>query len=240
MPAIVRRQDQAKRTIADDVAEIGREVRLARISHGLSQSAVAKAARCSPQAVHRVEQAAYAGHWRVWAQICAAVGLKLRASVFQEGDAVRDTAHLALLEDLHDRVAPTIGWSTEVPLPRQGDPRSWDAFLRVGRETIGVEAETRPADVQELLRRLAMKQRDGGVDHVILLLRDTRHVQRLLREHGSLIRTSFSLTSDAVLEALRDGRSPGVDSVVLLPTRRQATMHAPQAVTRDRPRADAR
>lgn len=226
MPAIVRRQDEAKRTIADDVRTIGTEVKRARLTHALSQSAVAEAVGCSVQAVHRVEQATYRGPWSTLSGICRAVGLRLRASVFPEGDAVRDTAQLTLLEDLHARIADSIEWSTEVPLPRPGDPRSWDAFLRIERERIGIDAETRPTDAQELLRRLGAKKRDGGVDHVILLMRDTRHVRNLLRDHGRVIGASFGLDSDAALAALASGRSPGRDTIIVLPTRRAVTLAA--------------
>lgn len=229
MPAVIRRQDEAKRTIADDIRDVGKEVRRARIAHELSQASVAQAAGCSVQAVHRVEQAVYGGPWRTTSRICTAVGLKLRLDVFPSGDAIRDTAHLTLLEDLHGLVAPNVVWQTEVPLPRAGDPRSWDALLRIGRGRIGVEAETRPTDVQELTRRTKAKKRDGGVDCVILLLRDTRHVRRLLREHGTLIGTSFSLDSDAALASLASGRMPSVDSIILLPSRRARTMQAGQA-----------
>jgi transcriptional regulator with XRE-family HTH domain len=221
----VRRNDAAQRTIGDDIRRIGEEVRRARVTHGLSQSAVAHAARCSQSAVHRVERATFQGPLGTWARICRAVGLDLRASVFPTGGAARDTAHLTLLEDLRARVAPTVGWQTEVPLPRPGDPRSWDALLRVEQGRIGLDAETRPTDAQEVTRRTMAKKRDGGVDCVILLLRDTRYVRRLLREHGALIGTSFSLDSDAALDALASGRMPPGDSIILLPSRRAATMH---------------
>ena len=133
---------------------------------------------------------------------------------------------LAIVFGVIALIAPSIVWRTEVPLPRPGDPRSWDAFLRVGPGRIGVEAETRPTDAQELTRRTLAKKRDGGVDCVILLLRDTRHVRRLLREHGELIGTSFSLDSDAALAALADGRMPARDSIILLPSRRATTLAA--------------
>jgi transcriptional regulator with XRE-family HTH domain len=229
MPAIVRKGDAAQQTTADDLRRIGEEVRRARVTHGLSQSAVARAARSSQSAVHRVEHASYRGPWSTTTRICAAVGLKLRLSVFPSGDAIRDTAHLTLLADLRALVAPTIVWQTEVPLPRPGDPRSWDALLRVERRRVGVEAETRPTDVQEAMRRSLTKKRDGGVDCVILLLRDTRHVRRLLREHGPLIGGSFSLDSDAALAALAGGQMPQGDSIILLPGRRLTTMQGRNA-----------
>jgi hypothetical protein len=43
-------------------------------------------------------------------------------------------------------------------------------MTRIAGLRIGVEAETRARDRQELQRRVALKRRDGGVDRVILLL----------------------------------------------------------------------
>ena len=40
------------------------------------------------------------------------------------------------------------------------------------------EGETRPTDIQELARRLALKKRDGGVDRLILVLKDTEWCRR--------------------------------------------------------------
>ena len=83
-------------------------------------------------------------------------------------------AHIALLRRLQSALGPRVGWRTEVPLPGGGDRRAWDALIGVGATRIGVETETRARDAQSLQRRLALKKRDGGVDHVILLLADTR------------------------------------------------------------------
>ena len=72
-----------------------------------------------------------------------------------------------------------------MPLPNAGDRRAWDAVIGIARVRIGVEAETRARDEQELERRLSLKRRDGGVDHVILLLADTRSNRLFVRWVGS-------------------------------------------------------
>ncbi len=66
-------------------------------------------------------------------------------------------------------------WRTEVPMPIQGDHRSADAVIDGQRIVAMVEAETRIDDVQALERRIGAKQRDLGIERVILLLADTRH-----------------------------------------------------------------
>ncbi|HET9347069.1 MAG TPA: hypothetical protein VFO05_15355 [Candidatus Limnocylindrales bacterium] len=48
----------------------------------------------------------------------------------------------------------------------------------------GVEAETVVDDTQALDRKLALKKRDGLVDHVILLVADTPRNRRALAASG--------------------------------------------------------
>ena len=73
------------------------------------------------------------------------------------------------------------GWRTEVPLLIPGDLRAWDATIARTGFVIGVEAETRLRDLQAAARRTNLKQRDGELDHVILLVADTRANRLALR-----------------------------------------------------------
>jgi hypothetical protein len=88
--------------------------------------------------------------------------------------------------------------------------------ISVAGAHIAVEAETRPRDVQELQRRLAIKLRDDGqVTGVVLLLSDTRHNRDLVRDNGDALRADLPLAAAAVLAALAAGRSPGGSGIVL-------------------------
>jgi hypothetical protein len=78
-----------------------------------------------------------------------------------------------------------------------------------------VEAETRLHDLQALERRVRIKQRDLGVRRVILLVADTRRNRSVLAAHPELIER-FSINTRACLAALRSGRDPGGDAIVLL------------------------
>ena len=81
---------------------------------------------------------------------------------------------------------------------------------------MGVEAETRARDSQELQRRLTLKRRDGGVDHVVLLLADTRHNRRFLRLAGEGLRSDFPVPGDVALQRLVVGEDPGGSAIILL------------------------
>ena len=100
-------------------------------------------------------------------------------------------------------------------MPDPGDLRAWDELLR-GPVTIGVEAETRPTDLQALQRAIAAKRRDSGVDRVVLVLAGTARNRAVVRAHVGLLRQSFPLDTRAALAALGEGRDPGADGLVLL------------------------
>lgn len=146
----------------------------------------------------------------------AVVGLDLPLRTYPGAGAIRDEAHVRLLERLRARLGPGVGWRTEVPLPNPGDRRAWDAMVVASSDRIGTEAETRARDAQDLQRRLALKRRDGGVDHVILLLADTRHNRRFLREAGQGLRADLPVPGRLALQRLSAGESPRGSAIILL------------------------
>ena len=183
---------------------------MARLEHGLSQSAVAMAARTSRAQISRVERArAPRVSVLELARLFVVLGLELSARAYPAGSPIRDGAHRALIERLRTRVAPTVAWRFEVPVGQAGDQRTWDAVLTVGAIGLAVEAETRPRDIQALQRRIALKKRDDpGVSGVVLLLADTRHNRNLLRDHGKALRADFPTPSSALLRSLTEGTYP--------------------------------
>ena len=198
--------------------EMGRELRQARLDRGLSQAVVAKAARSSRSQVGRIELAgAPCVSLAELARLLAVVGLELSVKAYPAGPPIRDAAHRALIERFRARVSPAIAWRFEVPVGRAGDQRAWDAVLLVGPAELGLEAETRPRDVQALQRRMALKRRDDpAISSVVLLLANTRHNRNLLREHGEALRADFPLAGPTILAALAAGRDPGGSGIVLI------------------------
>lgn len=71
-------------------------------------------------------------------------------------------------------------------------------------------------DVQALLRRLALKQRDGDVEGgVLLVLNDSRHHRELLQWHGAILREAFPIGAREALARLSRGQAPG-SAIVLI------------------------
>lgn len=213
MTAIERRvaaaTERAKRTLA----EIGRDLRAARRARGLSQAVVAAAAGLTQPQVSLIERGRYPGVTiDALTRLATVLGLDLSARLFPAGEPIRDAAHAALLERFRKVVGERWRWAAEVPLPIPGDRRAWDRVLQ-GDVGIGVEAETKPTDLQELQRRLALKKRDGGVDRLILILPNSEWSRRLLRLND--LESTFPVPGKVALRALQEGRDPGGDAAIL-------------------------
>ena len=150
------------------------------------------------------------------ARLGAAVGLELSSRFFPSGHPIRDAAHLALLAKLRAYVSDALRWATEVPLRRPGDQGAWDALVVGVAFSIGVECETRLHDVQALMRRLALKKRDGEVMRLVLVLADTRWNRAVVNAHPAELAGDWTVSSKAALEGMRAGRDPGGNAIVWL------------------------
>jgi hypothetical protein len=153
------------------------------------------------------------------AELLAVVGLDLSCRAYPAGQPLRDAAHVRLLADFRGRLHRSLRWATEVPLPAYGDQRAWDATVTGEGWRYGVEAETRPTDAQALERRLALKRRDGGVDGVLLVLPDTRHVAGFLRDGSAALSAALEVPGVRALELLAAGVNPGGSALIVVPGR---------------------
>jgi transcriptional regulator with XRE-family HTH domain len=222
MPVVSRWQRPADRGAEigrERLRVVGREIRLARRSRGLSMRAVGEAVGVSEAWISRIERALVTDIGLViLARMCAVVGLDLAVRTFAGGRPITDAGHSRLLERLRRRIHRSVSMSVEVPLPIAGDQRAWDASL-VGAHRAwryGVEAETNPLDGQAIVRRIQLKLRDGAVYGVILLLPETRQSRAFRREFGPLMVRDFPVAGSIALQRLEAGLDPGGNAVVVL------------------------
>jgi transcriptional regulator with XRE-family HTH domain len=217
MPARERPIDRGRARAHAAVLDVGREIREARRHHGLDQATVARAAHISRSQLSRIERGLVAGlSFDVAARLLSAVGMELSARAYPAGEPVRDAAHLALLGRLRGRLHRTLVWRAEVGINVTRDQRAWDAVVSGDGWRIAVEAETRPRDLQRLLRRLALKQRDDGMAVVILLLAATRHNAALIAVYRGELNAMFPCDGRRALELLAAGVTPDASAVILL------------------------
>ena len=190
-----------------------RELRLAA---GLTQATVARASGIARSTYADIERGRTAQVNLLLASIVSAVlGQDLSVKLYPFGSPVRDAAHLRLLSEFVARLSVVWRVTHEAPIPVEGDRRAWDLLVN-GPASIGVEAETRLGDVQALERSMHLKQRDSGVQRVLLVVRGSKRNRLLIRGHLPHLRTAFPLGTAEVMRALHEGRDPGADGLAVL------------------------
>jgi transcriptional regulator with XRE-family HTH domain len=199
------------------LADVGRELRVARITSGLTQAQVGLAIGRSASWVSRVERGrnrsvALQDHVRHG----AAVGLKLYIKSYPGGRRPLDAGQLALLTSFNARLHPSWRRQLEVVMPTRGDLRAADELIRIDSVSCAVEAVTRFADVQSQSRTGLAKQRDIGADRLILVVKGSHANRRVLNAAGPIIADYFPIPGRDALRALAAGRDPGGDSLVVI------------------------
>ena len=201
----------------ETLARLTADARSARLAAGLGQDDVARALDISRSQYSRIERGLSPDlSIDTAVRLFAILGHELSVRTFPAGDPIRDVAHASLLERLHARCHRSFRWRTEVPLPIPGDLRAWDAMAVCPGCRIGVEAETRIRDVQALDRRLALKERDGGMDRLVLLVLDSRSNREIVRAYGDILGVRLPVPGARALGLLGAGVDPGGNALILL------------------------
>jgi transcriptional regulator with XRE-family HTH domain len=199
------------------IIELGRDLRDARRLSGLSQERVSRAAGISHSHLSRIERGLVPNvSIDLATRLATVVGLDLSVRTFPGGVRLRDLGQVRLLGRFRSCLPSTIAWRNEVPVGHVGDPRAWDTILAAYGRRAGVEAEVRVPDWQALDRKIALRQRDSGIDLVILVLADTRHNRAVLREIGPSGLANFPESGRNALAALRAGGLPDASAIVLV------------------------
>ena len=202
---------------------MGAELRIARVSAGLSQHDVGDRSGLSGSQVSRLERGLVPNaSVAELARVGAIVGLDVRIRAYPGGDPVRDAGQIRLIERFRSRLHPTISVRLEVPLSIVGDRRAWDLVLGNLFDAGGVqhemptEVETRIVDTQAQLRRLTLKMRDAGVDVVLLVVADTPSNRRAITANRPIMSAMFPVSPRVALAALAEARHPGGSSLVFI------------------------
>jgi transcriptional regulator with XRE-family HTH domain len=195
---------------------VGEELRVARMSIGMSARTLGRLVGISHSEVLRIERA-LAPHapFETLAKMASVLGCELSLGIHAIGAPVRDKAHVALLTRFAARLGRLLRWRTEVPVTVPGDLRSADGMVEGTDFDAIVEAETRLDDLQAVERRLRAKQRDLGAKRAILLIGDTRHNRAVIAQVPDL-NDRFPVGTRAALHALSRGGDPGGECLVVL------------------------
>jgi transcriptional regulator with XRE-family HTH domain len=200
------------------------EIILARSDHGVSQAAAAARAGVSRTAWTRYESGVReVPSWDVAGRMAAAVGLDLVVQLYPSEVKVRDIPQLRLLQDAREVLGRGWAWRYEVPVSAIPDQRAWDAVAehRITNLTVRIDAETRIADWQRIIRRVRAKAEAGGDGRILLIVRDTTRNRGAIRTAGTILADEFPIPMRTAMHALRRGLDPGGDSVLVVRHRTQ-------------------
>lgn len=223
MPARERATDRGARIARRDLGAIGSDLRTARICAGLTLGQVGRAVGLSGWQVGRIERSRHDAVTVVQlARIAAVVGLDVRVRAYPGPDPIRDAGQTALLARFRERLHPDLTFRAEVPLPIEGDLRAWDGLVGGLRSNdhrhrvIPTEAETRIHDVQGQFRRIELKARDAGMEHVMVVIADTAANRTAIAAAGGTLTDRFPISARRALAALRRGDHPGGSALIFL------------------------
>lgn len=192
------------------------ELRAERQTANVSQRTVANALEWQQSELNRLERFAVPNVALVrLVEIASVLGLDVSVRLHRVGDPLRDRASQALIGRFLTLVASSYRVTREALLP-SGGQRSWDLLLRLGALLVGVEAVTRVRDVQALVRHIRLRERDGGVDHVLLVLSDSVHNRALVGQLIEALGPRFATPPRDIRTALRQGRPVPGSGVVLM------------------------
>jgi hypothetical protein len=141
-------------------------------------------------------------------RLAALLGLELSVGLHPVGDPVRDRGQLAIGRRFEALLSSTWQVTNETLLPKPGDTRAWDKLLRLRGDDyrVGVDLETRIHDIQALTRRTRLRDRDGGVDAILIVLSDSSTNRRLVGDLRAALGAEYGTIPRATLSALRAGR----------------------------------
>ncbi len=152
-------------------------------------------------------------------EMASVLGLELSVGLHELGDPIRDRGQQALAKRFEVGLSPKWSVTSETLLPLPGDLRAWDKLLRLGgapRHLVGVDLETRIRDIQALVRRTRLRERDGGVDAILIVLSDSAINRRLVGQLREALGTDYATAPRAILRALREGSALPGSGVILI------------------------
>ena len=217
MPTTTRSTDEARRRWARTAADLGDDLRTARLIRGVTQARIAASIGISQAEVSRRERgrsrrfngASLAVH-------AAVVGLRLSVKLWPVGGGVRDAAQARYVAAFVARVGRPWSVTLEAPIDLPGDLRAVDVLLVRREVRIAVEVITRIADLQAQVRAAQIKARDIGATRLVLAVAGSNANRRTLNAAAAMLVAGFDLDTRRILAALAAGTDPGRDGVVVL------------------------
>lgn len=194
--------------------ELGAGIRQARRAAGVSQATVARRVKLSQATVSRIERGTTAATVDELAALAGVVGLDLFVRLYPGGSPVRDAPHVRVMGRLKALLPTAFRLASEVPIPISGDQRAVDVVVIDPPLGVGFELKSRLLDMQALVRRAALKQRDARLARMVLVVPDTAANRAAAAAGQATLGAAFPLGPRRVLGALRAGKLPPANGIL--------------------------
>ena len=203
------------------MAELAKEIRLARATLGMSRREVARLAGISSSTLASIEAGKASVQVDTLASVCGAVGLRLWAKAYPDkAPSLRDTGQLELVMTVtgqaHTAWRPAMEHVVDAKSGRAAD------LVLFGPEEIQhQEFERMLLDWQGQLRSGRVKQELLAERHqrpvrFVMVIEDTRHNRAILEPHMSSIRAELPAGSREIWRSIRTGVPLGRDGLLWL------------------------
>lgn len=199
----------------------GQELRVARMTAGLTQSELAGLAGLSQQEASKAERGAIDLSLDARCRLASACGHQLGWRLYPVATVrMRDSGQLTLAQAIVS--AAHRSWRPEMEVPvAHGDQRAADLLLQSEVEILHIEIERALVDVQAQLRSAQLKrdtlaEARHSVVRLILAVPDTRSSRARLAPFRDLIARTLPRSSALVWRALRTGQPLGADGILFV------------------------
>jgi transcriptional regulator with XRE-family HTH domain len=204
----------------------GRELRIARMTAGLTQAQVARSAAVSQSQVSRAERGALRVSVPARCRLAAACGHELGWRLYPVATVrLRDSGQLALAQTITGATHPSWRPRLEVPVA-PGDPRAADLLLTGPTEIVHIEIERALVDFQAQLRSAQVKRElmtahDERPIRLVIAVPDTVATRSRLAPSSHLIAQAMPMASRVIWRAIRGGEPLGGDGILFVRAPRQ-------------------
>jgi transcriptional regulator with XRE-family HTH domain len=217
----IRPADVGQDRAGELARRFGAELRLARMSAGLTQKQVAVRSGVSQQIISQAERGDAGLSLIARCRMTAAVGHELGLRLFPvDGVALRDSGQLAMAQAIVSVLHGS--WSARFEAPvAAGDRRAADVLLTRTDEIVEIEIERTLVDLQGQLRAGQLKRRSIAEQsnvpvRLIMAVPDSARIRAKVAPFEDVIARALPVASREIASALRNGRAIGGDGLLFV------------------------
>ena len=239
-PFRLRRTDAGRSRSRYLAALFGRELRIARVTAGLSQARLASLAGTSQTEVSKAERGLLDISLDARCRLAAACGHELGWRLYPVATVrLRDSGQLALAQMIVAAAHPSWRPRLEAPVA-PGDPRAADLILTGSAEILHIEIERALFDLQAQLRAAQLKrellaQASSQPVRLVMAVPDTSRTRARLAPFAQLLAQTAPTPSRRIWASIRNGEPLGGDGIAFV--RGAGTTQPTKRLSRRTPRS---